>query len=201
HPRFGVLDVVPWVDLDDPGAPATARSLAIRDRFAAWVGAELALPAFVYGPERPLPDVRRTAWRSLPPDAGPPAPHPSAGAVAVGARGVLIAYNLWLATADGGQARRIAAAVRRPGLRTLGLVVGDRAQVSCNLVDPLHLGPAQAYDVIRDEAAKSGTTVTGAELVGLVPEAVLAAITPRRWSELDLGPERTIEARLRTPTA
>ena len=71
-------------------------AVAARDRFAAWAGSALDLPCFLYGPERSLPDVRRQAWSSLVPDHGPPSPHPGAGAVAVGARPVLVAYNLWL---------------------------------------------------------------------------------------------------------
>ena len=188
HPRFGVLDVVPWVDLE--AGDVTPRALHWRGRFADWAGAELGVPCFLYGPERSLPDVRRQAWHLLLPDVGPDRPHPTAGSCAVGARPVLVAYNVWLADGNGADARRVAAAVRRPGLRTLGLVVGGRPQVSCNLTDPLNLGPLAAYDLVAEEAP-----VAGAELVGLVPEAVLAAVPQRRWEELDLGPDRTIEAR------
>lgn len=191
HPRMGVLDVVPWVDLAQPWAPATEESLATRDRFASWAADELGLPCFTYGPERSLPDVRRRAWRGLVPDTGQDRPHPTAGSVAVGARGVLIAYNLWLAEPDVAHARRVAAAIRRPGLRALGLGVGGRAQVSCNLVDPSGLGPAAAYDLVAARA-----TVSGAELVGLLPEAVLVSIPKHRWPELDLAGDRTIEARI-----
>ena len=58
------------------------------------------MPCFLYGPERSLPEVRRSAFSTLAPDAGPPRPHPTAGATAVGARPVLVAYNLWLADPD-----------------------------------------------------------------------------------------------------
>jgi glutamate formiminotransferase len=191
HPRIGVLDVVPWVDLDDPWAPWTVRSLDARDAFARWAGDELGVPVFVYGPERTLPEIRRSAFGALRPDHGPPAPHPTAGAVAVGARGVLVAYNLWLADADLAHARSVAAAVRRPGLRTLGLAVGARTQVSCNLTEPARLGPADAYDLVAARAA-----VAGAELVGLLPGAVLGAIPPARWEALEVAPDRTIEHRL-----
>jgi glutamate formiminotransferase len=91
HPRLGVVDVVPFVDLSEPTAPATARSLSARDRFADWAATTLGLPCFLYGPERSLPDIRREAWRGLGPDRGPPQPHPTAGAACVGARGVLVA--------------------------------------------------------------------------------------------------------------
>ena len=90
HPRFGALDVVPFVALDPaperpPGDPPVwrdgpmPRSVAARDRFAAWATAELGLPCFRYGPERSLPEVRRLAWRGLEPDPGVQRPHPTAG--------------------------------------------------------------------------------------------------------------------------
>jgi hypothetical protein len=68
--------------------------------------------------------------------------------------------------------------------------------VSCNLIDPAAFGPADLFDAVSALAAAAGTAVTGAELVGLVPAAVLGAIPPVRWPLLDLGPDRTIEARL-----
>lgn len=189
HPRIGAVDVVPFVPL----AGATlADAVAARDRYARWAAAELALPCFTYGPERTLPDVRREAFRSLAPSFGPGEPHPTAGAVAVGARAVLVAYNVWLAEADLDLARRIAREVRGPAVRTLGLQVGDRVQVSMNLVDPGAVGPAEATDAVAARAA-----VAGCELVGLVPAAVLAAVPERRWAELDLSADRTIEERLR----
>ncbi len=203
HPRFGALDVVPFVPLDAHGhAPASADlepALAARDRFAAWAGDELNLPCFLYGPERTLPDVRRRAFRDLAPDTGPSAPHPSAGACAVGARPVLIAYNLWLATGDVAVAKAVAAEARRPSLRTLGLDVGDVTQVSCNLIDPGTLGPDEAYDIVGRLARRLGTDVTRAELVGLAPASVVERVPPDRRSTLDLDLERTIEARLARP--
>jgi glutamate formiminotransferase len=186
HPRIGVVDVVPFVPL----AGATmADAVTARDAFAHWAAATLRVPCFLYGPERSLPDIRRGAFRSLAPDVGPPAPHPTAGAMAVGARGLLVAYNVWLASGDLAEARRVAAAVRSPAIRALGLPVGDRVQVSMNLIDPLQVGPAEAYDRVAALAQ-----VDGAELVGLVPAAVLAAIPRQRWEELDLGESRSIEA-------
>ena len=188
HPRFGVVDVVPFVPLR--GA-TMATALAERDAFAAWAGTELALPCFVYGPERSLPDVRRTAFVTLSPDTGPAAPHPSAGACAVGARDVLVAYNLWLAGDDLGEAKAIAAALRSPHVRALAFQLGDRVQVSCNLVAPRVVGPADVYDRVA-----ATTRVERAELVGLAPMAVVQAVPRARWAELDLSEDRTIEARL-----
>ncbi|MEO7555376.1 MAG: glutamate formiminotransferase [Acidimicrobiales bacterium] len=188
HPRFGVVDVVPFVPLR---GSTLVDALAARDAHASWAATTLALPCFLYGPERSLPDVRRGAWGSLPPDVGPDQPHPTAGASAVGARDVLVAYNVWLAEPDLDVARAIAREVRGPALRALAMRLGAHVQVSMNLIDPVALGPAAAYDLV---AAR--TRLGRAELVGLVPAAVLAAVDRSRWSQLDLAEERTIEARL-----
>lgn len=196
HPRIGALDVVPFVALDgEPLAdgPLT-RSVAARDRFADWAADNLDLPCFCYGPEQSLPEVRRGAWRDLQPNRGPSHPHPTAGAAAVGARRVLVAYNLWLADPDLAAARRIAAEIRGPDLRTLGLALGPAVQVSCNLIAPWSLGPAAAYDAVAARAA-----IDHAELVGLVPRSILEGTPRQRWKQLDLDPSRTIEARLERP--
>jgi glutamate formiminotransferase / 5-formyltetrahydrofolate cyclo-ligase len=188
HPRIGVVDVVPFVPL----AEATlADAVAARDRFLAWLGDELAVPGFAYGPERSLPEVRRRAFVGLAPDAGPPQPHPTAGATAVGARPVLVAWNVWLREADLACARQVAAEIRGPHVRALGLPVGDRVQVSMNLLEPHIVGPAEAWDLVAARAP-----IAGAELVGLVPRSALDRIDPARWSRLDLAEDRTIEARL-----
>ena len=147
---------------------------------------------------RLLPEVRRRAFRDLVPDAGPPTPHPTAGACCVGAREVLVAYNLWLAGSTVAQARSVAAAIRQPALRALGLEVGEGVQVSMNLVAPERLGPAEAYDLVAAALVGSDATIDRAEVVGLVPGAVLEAVDPSRWDELDLAPERSIEARVRS---
>jgi glutamate formiminotransferase len=201
HPRFGVLDVVPWVALEgwplrDAEGPGAERALTARDAFAGWAASELGLPVFLYGPGRSLPEVRRRAWRTLQPDFGPSGPHPTAGSVAVGARGLMVAYNLWLEEADLAKARAVAARLRSAEVRALAFALGGRVQVSCNLVQPLIVGPAQVFDRVASIA-----TVAGAELVGLVPQAVLAAAPKRRWEQLDLAVERTIEDRLKNLTA
>lgn len=201
HPRLGALDVVPFVSLGSGGSPIgpggdLTPALEARDRFAAWAGEELALPCFCYGPGRTLPEVRRRAFGDLAPDTGPPRPHPGAGACAVGARGVLVAYNLWLSTPEVAVARALAQAVRGPAVRSLGVAMGGVTQVSCNLVDPLVFGPAQLYDAVAPLAERAGTEVSRAELVGLAPAAVVEAVPEERRRALDLGPARTIEARL-----
>jgi glutamate formiminotransferase len=216
HPRLGVLDVVPFVPFE-PGRPAPhdlASAVALRDDFARWLGAELGVPSFLYGPlpdgeERTLPEVRRRAFRSrtgeagasgdaggggLAPDFGPPAPDPRTGATAVGARQVLVAYNVWVSSAA--VARAVAAQVRQPGVRALGLEVGDRAQVSCNLVEPEHFGPGRLYDEVATLVEAAGGAVEGAELVGLVPEVVLAAVPAGRRAALGLSDGITVESRL-----
>jgi glutamate formiminotransferase len=185
---MGVVDVVPFVPL---AASTLDDAVAARDRFLEWMADELGVPGFAYGPERTLPEVRRRAFADLAPDRGPARPHPTAGATAVGARPVLVAWNVWLAEPDLARARRIAGAIRCPQLRALGLPVGARVQVSMNLVEPDALGPAEAWDLVAGREA-----VAGAELVGLVPRSVLERTDPRRWAELDLAEEKTIESRL-----
>jgi glutamate formiminotransferase/glutamate formiminotransferase/formiminotetrahydrofolate cyclodeaminase len=178
HPRLGAVDVVPFVPL---GGSTIDDAVAARDRYAAWSP----VPCVRYGVDQPtLPEIRRT-FRSL------VLPHPTAGVTAVGARTVLVAYNLWLRDESVRAARGIAAAVRSPSVRALGLAVGARVQVSMNLVDPFTTGPVDVYDAVARLAR-----VDGAELVGLVPRAVLDAIPRERWDELDVDDSRTIEARL-----
>lgn len=186
HPRLGAADVIPFVPLDAGSTMADA--VAARDRLAARVRAELGVPCLAYGPERTLPEVRRHGRDEV-------TPHPTAGICCVGARPVLVAYNVWLsppATVD--DARRIASEIRSSTLRTLGLRVGGEVQVSCNLVDPAVTGPGAAFDAVAARVP-AGVAVR-AELVGLVPAAVLEATPSSRWAELDLSPSRTIEARL-----
>jgi glutamate formiminotransferase/glutamate formiminotransferase/formiminotetrahydrofolate cyclodeaminase len=189
HPRLGAVDVAPFVPLAEttPGDACAAQR-----RFAGWMSEAFDVPCFLYGSGRSLPDVRRRAFRTLWPGTGPVLPHPSAGATCVGARPVLVAYNLWLrAGAAFETARTAAAAVRGPAVRALAFEAGGRVQVSMNLVDPLSVGPAHAYDAVARHAE-----VDGAQLVGLIPAAVLTAVPRHRWPDLDLDPSRTIEARL-----
>jgi glutamate formiminotransferase len=196
HPRLGVVDVVPFVAYSGPSTHADAE--AARDAFAIWAAEDLGVPCFLYdgltGHAYPtLPEVRRRAWHDLEPTVGPPEPHPTAGAMCVGARPLLVAYNVWVARSVSlEETRAIAAAVRRPGIRTLGLLVGDRPQISMNLIDPLRVTPADAYDAVAELI-----DVAGAELVGLIPQASLESIDPGRWDHLDLGADRTVESRLR----
>lgn len=193
HPRLGVVDVVPFVPLF---GDTFARAERARDDFARWLADSLSVPAFTYGTHRTLPQIRRRAWRDLAPDFGPGRPHPTAGAVCVGARGPLVAYNVWLADCSLETTREIAREVRTEHIRTLGLQVGGFTQVSMNLVSPSVAHPMQAFDAVASLAERCGATVVRAELVGLVPAGVLSVIPPGRWEELDLSEDRTIEARL-----
>jgi glutamate formiminotransferase len=210
HPRFGVVDVVPFVPLFPSGTSGTSptlsspdldRAVAARDRFAAWAGGQLGLPCFIYGPlpgggERTLPQIRRTAFRQLRPDTGPDRPDPHAGAVAVGARAPLVAYNLWIAGADVEMAREVASAIRGPHVRALGLDLEGDVQVSCNLVNPGIVGPAQVYDAVSALLRERGARIGHAELVGLAPATMIQAVPESRWHQLDLSPTASIEARL-----
>lgn len=188
HPRIGVVDVVPFVPLEDT---TLAEACIARDEFAEWAATELGVPCFLYGPERTLPDIRKHAFSTLSPDLGPATPHRSAGAIAVGARPVLVAYNLWLRDRDIDLARTLARSLRSPSVRTLALWVGAEVQVSMNLIDTEVTGPADVYDAVA-----AVTAIARAELVGLVPAAVLHRIPATRWADLDLDESKTIEARL-----
>jgi glutamate formiminotransferase / 5-formyltetrahydrofolate cyclo-ligase len=203
HPRLGVLDVVPFVPYRPDEVPSATEDLGaaavLRDDFARWLGATFAVPSFLYGPLpdgqiRTLPQVRRHSFADLPPDFEPPRSHPTAGATAVGARAVLVAYNVWVSSLA--TARGVVPQVRSQTVRALALQVGDRAQVSCNLTDPGTFGPDLLYDAVTELVGWEGGTVVGAELVGLIPRAVLAKIAPSRWDQLGLSDDATVEARL-----
>ena len=193
HPFLGSLDVVPFVPLEPEQMPAAVEAA----RHAADALADLGLPVFLYGeaasePERAvLADHRRGGLARLaermasgewPPDRGPNRLHPTGGAVCVGARPLLVAFNLLLNTDELSVARRVAASLREggggpPGVRALGFFLDSRgqAQVSVNLTD---CERTSLLDVVRfaDELARSASVrVVETELVGLAP---LAAVAP-----------------------
>jgi glutamate formiminotransferase / 5-formyltetrahydrofolate cyclo-ligase len=196
HPRFGVVDVVPFVALDPIGAP---EAVTLRDETAQWIGDSFSVPVFLYGPVegvlRTLPEVRKTAFRTLMPDKGPQSASATLGASAVGARGLLVAWNLWLSGITLAEARVIARWVRRVEVRALAFQVGDQVQVSCNLVAPLVVGPSAVFDHVTKLLRGRGA-VERCELVGLAPRALLEIEDRTRWSQLDLSETRTIESRL-----
>jgi glutamate formiminotransferase len=184
HPRLGGLDVCPFVPHDDDMERAIAAAHASGHLIATRAG----LPVYFYGAAalRPaaaaLPHLRRGGLEGLirraengfVPDVGPQKIDPARGVVCVGARGTLIAFNVWL-RADPATARRIAAAVRSsrggpPGVRALGLAIDDSlSQVSMNLVEPLVTGIDAAFEAVRSAAADRGAEIHATEIVGLVP--------------------------------
>jgi len=203
HPRFGALDVVPFIALGD-ASPADAVDAA--HRFARWAGEMLATPVFLYGgadPEgRSLPDVRRDAFTQRNPDLGPSGPNPRLGAIAVGVRAVMVAVNVELRDGDVALARSIAGSVRErdgglPGVQALGFELASRgsAQVSMNLVDLEATGLEQTCTEVRRRAETAGAGVERIELVGLLPESELVRMSTafREWARIDA--DQTIEAR------
>ncbi len=191
HPRFGVVDVVPFVALNPAQFSSAVR---MRDEVARWMGETLEIPVFLYGGERSLPDVRREAFGALAPDFGPATPSVLSGACAVGARPPLVAWNLWLEKATLAQARLIARQIRSESVRALGLEVGNDVQVSCNLVDLEATKPSLVYDAVV-ALLPEGASISHAELVGLCPKATLLLEEASRWDQLGLSQETTIEER------
>lgn len=188
HPRLGVVDVVPFIALE---GSTNNDALRARNEFAEWAADTHGVPCFFYGEERTLPAIRGQAWKTLLPDVGPRQPHATAGAMCVGIRAPLVAYNLWLKDVDLATTKKIASEVRTRERRTLGLQINTMTQVSMNLIEPMISGPSDAFDAVAEY-----TSIHRAELVGLLPAAVLANIPRGRWETLDLSVEKTIEWRL-----
>jgi glutamate formiminotransferase len=212
HPRVGAADVVPLVPLR-PGDMGRALEAAMT--LARRVGVELELPVFLYGAS--AGDRRPAFFRQggtdalqarldggeLAPDFGPARLDDAGGAVLVGARSPLIAFNVDLATDDVDVARVVAAAVRESaggfaGVQALGLRLarGGRVQVSMNLLDVERTSLHEVVARLAAEAAARGVDVAGAELVGLLPAAavVSAAAPALRLPALD--PSRIVELRV-----
>lgn len=187
HPRIGVLDVVPFVPIGDTWF---SEALEARENFAREISTKFSVPVFLYGPNRTLPQIRREAFKTLEPDFGPPEPHPRYGSVAVGARGLLVAYNLYLVGHDLDQAKLVAKEVRSHCFRTLGLRVGKQVQVSANLVDPLNHGIYEFYT-----AVSRLSTISKGELVGLAPLKTIDETPKRLWRTLDLSKDKALEIR------
>jgi glutamate formiminotransferase len=216
HPRFGAVDVVPFVPLD--GA-----TMAECVRLAADVGSDVAsrfdLPVFLYEEaatrptRRNLEDIRRGEFEGLAaklaspewsPDFGPSQPHPTAGAAVVGARMPLIAYNINLATNRLDVAKKIAAAVRHSSggfryVKAMGIALEDRGivQVSMNLTNhertPLH----RVFDAVRREADRYGVAVLESEIIGLTPEAALLSAAQYYLQLERFSTSQILERRLR----
>ena len=203
HPRVGAVDVVPLVYLrPEDEALAREAALAVADRIAA-----LGVPVYFYGrlteDGREPRFFRSTGLEGIAPDRGPEAPHPTAGAVLVGVRPPLIAFNVNLRNEDPGPAREIAALVREsgggfPGLRALGLALprAGLSQVSMNVTDPEAAPLHEIVAAIEAEASARGIEVAGSELVGLITAsaALCAAGAALRLGALDAG--KILELRL-----
>jgi len=220
HPRIGATDVVPFIPLEGSTMEdciALARQLGER------VGHELEIPVYLYEraattPAREnLADVRRGEFEGLReelgknaarnPDFGPSRIHPAAGAIAIGARPFLVAYNVYLGPAANLQiAKNVAKAVRGSSggfkyVKGLGLEVDGQAQVSMNLVDtektPLHT----AFDFVKMRAEAEGAKVTWSEIVGLVPERVLFDAAASHLQLRQFTPKQVLERQVREVTS
>ncbi len=193
HPRVGALDVLPFVPLQSATLDDCAR---LAHQAGERIYSELGIPIYFYGaaavrPERiALENIRRGQFEGLReavlrdprkrPDLGGPGLHPTAGAVIVGARKILIAFNINLHTADLAVARGIACQIRAsgggfPAVKALGLPLLSRnlVQVSINLTDfeqtPLHV----VYEEVARLAAAHGVEIEKSELIGLLPKSVM----------------------------
>ena len=233
HPRLGAADVVPLVPIRDT---LLADCVLLAHELGRRIGDELDVPVYLYAaaatrPERRnLADLRRGEYEALlreihrpqrRPDFGPARVGP-AGAVIVGARPILIAFNVFLRTADIAVARAIARTIRErdgglPAVRALGLLVDGQAQVSMNLVDYRTTSPHAAVNAIRQQAARHAVALDRGELIGLIPQGALPrneeeeeassdeiAISPLSLAAAadalllpDLTPDRVLEVALR----
>ena len=195
HPRIGALDVLPFVPL---GSATMADAVAIAHAVGREIGETLGVPVLFYEAasraphRRSLEAIRRGGLAGLAarlhdpawtPDHGPRTLHPTAGAMAVGARGPLVAWNLVLDRPDLALARRIARTIRTsngglPCLKALGLPLAHtgQVQVSMNLTDYRTTSMAEVFTAVEIEAARDGAAIAGSEIIGLVPRDALDSL-------------------------
>ncbi|MBR5279413.1 MAG: glutamate formimidoyltransferase [Clostridia bacterium] len=192
HPRVGAADVVPLIPIE---GVTVEECVALARKIGARIWSELGIPVYLYesAATRPhcknLADVRKGGFEGLEskmqdpkwaPDFGDCKPHPSAGAVVLGVRKFLIAYNFLLDTDDIAVARKISGIIRErdgglPCVKALGMMLeGKGAQVSVNLTDYEVTGLYEVYTAVEREAARLGARVVSSELIGLVPERAMA---------------------------
>jgi glutamate formiminotransferase / formiminotetrahydrofolate cyclodeaminase len=213
HPRIGAADVVPLVPVEGVTLEECAR---LAHELGAEVWRLLRVPVYFYEAaarveeRRRLENVRRGGYAWLrdhvaerPPDIGGAALHATAGAVVIGARKFLVAFNVNLATSDVEIARSIARSVREssgglPAVKALGLPIESRgrAQVSMNLTDFERVGIGHAFEAVRAEAMRRGVEIASSEMVGLAPRRAVreAASTLLRCE--NLSAERVLEDRM-----
>ncbi len=213
HPRIGATDVAPIVPIE---GITLAECVSLAHRLGKRIGEELHLPVYLYAaaatrPERKrLPDIRRGEFEGLletihlperTPDYGP-AQVGQAGAVVVGARPFLVAYNIYLQTADVAIAQQIAKAIREssgglPAVQAKGFLVDGQAQVSMNLLDtevtPLHV----VFTEVERLAAAQGIVIDRSELIGLAPERVIRAAAAHFLKLGEPDDVRTVEGAMR----
>ena len=190
HPRIGATDVVPFV----PVSGITMKECVdLSKRLGKKVAEELKIPVFLYEESatktenRNLADIRKGEYEGIKtkmnePDFGPKKVHPTAGAVVIGARKYLVAFNVNLDTADVEIAKKIAGSIREkggglPGVKALGFGVDGLAQVSMNLVDFEKTNFDGAYRAIEKEAKKFGVKIKNSEIYGMIPlESLISAV-------------------------
>ena len=219
HPRIGAVDVVPFVPL---GGTRIEECVDLARRFGEQIAKLFELPVYLYGeaalrPERRrLADVRRGQYEGLKaelgvnpdrdPDFGPSHLHPRGGAVAVGARKPLIAFNVNLVTDDVAVARRIAHTIREssgglPAVQAMGVLLENpgeprHAQVSMNLVDWEKTGISRVVREIRQLAREAGTDIHHCELIGLAPTGALLEVAADALGLRGFSPDQALELRL-----
>jgi glutamate formiminotransferase len=219
HPRIGAVDVIPFVPL---GATRIEECVDLARRFGEQIAKLFELPVYLYGeaalrPERKrLADVRRGQYEGLKaeigvnpdrdPDFGPSHLHHRGGAVAVGARKPLIAFNVNLATDDLAVAKRIAHAIREssgglPAIQAMGVLLENpgeprHAQVSMNLVDWEKTGISRVVREIRQLARDAGTDIHHCELIGLAPTGALLEVAADALGLRGFSPDQALELRL-----
>ena len=219
HPRLGAVDVVPFIPLE--GA-TLADCVALARRVGEAIAKAHNIPVFLYEDaataphRRGLEDIRRGQFEGLAaklkdplwqPDFGPSTPHPSFGAVVVGARMPLIAFNVNLNTDDVDVAKKIAKGIRHSTggyrfVKAMGLIVeinGRKvAQVSMNMTDFTKTPLFRVIETIRNEAARHGVAILGSEIVGLVPVQALMDSAEHYLQLTGFSSSQVLETRLRS---
>ncbi len=213
HPRIGAADVVPFVPLRNTSMSECVR---LATQLGRRVGEALKLPVFLYENaalqegNRRLADIRRGGYEKLKlliaagepprPDFGPPQMGKAGGCV-IGARDLLIAYNVFLNTDDVAVARTIARAIRQSSgglahVKALGLFVRGKAQVSMNLTNYRVTSMRDVMEAIRREAKRLEVEVDSSEIVGLAPQAALAEKDVDDLQIENFSPARVLEYHL-----